>query len=250
MIYSKSRDFLFIKGRKVAGTSVEIALTSVCGPDDILTPITPIDEYERLQLYGRGAQNYSKSPESERAYLAELLASDRSELARVGKPGEQYGPHTSLRRFIRVFGDLPTTRIFCVERNPYAKVISLINMAGNKFRDYRRHGRPMIMEIDELKETISSRLARDETLLCLNIHLYRNKQGEIPARVLRFESLAADFEQLMADYGIAPTPPLPHAKKGIDSNSIKPRSIFSREQLDKINEMFKEEFETFGYEML
>jgi len=56
MIYSKQNDFLFIKGGKVAGTSVEMALSTVCGPEDIITPITPADELERLRLGGRGAQ--------------------------------------------------------------------------------------------------------------------------------------------------------------------------------------------------
>ena len=49
MIFSKQNDFLFIKGRKVAGTSAEMALSTICGPEDIITPITPIDELERLR---------------------------------------------------------------------------------------------------------------------------------------------------------------------------------------------------------
>ncbi len=59
MIYSRQSDFLFIKGRKVGGTSMEIALSILCGPEDIITPITPVDERERLRRGGRGAQNYS-----------------------------------------------------------------------------------------------------------------------------------------------------------------------------------------------
>ena len=51
MILSVRHKFIFIKGMKVAGTSVEMALAPLCGPDDIVTPISPIDEMERL---GRG----------------------------------------------------------------------------------------------------------------------------------------------------------------------------------------------------
>ena len=43
MILSRKFRFIFIKGRKVGGTSVEMALSTICGPDDIVTPITPID---------------------------------------------------------------------------------------------------------------------------------------------------------------------------------------------------------------
>ena len=250
MIYSKSRDFLFLKGRKIAGTSVEIALSSICGPDDILTPLIPIDEVKRVKLSGKGAQNYSTSREQERAYLVKLLSADRSRIGTLDKPDEMYSPHISLRKFVRQYGKLPTRRIFCVERNPYAKVISSANMTGTTFDDYKRRGRPMKSDVDELKKIIANRLDKNEALLCRNISLYRYRKGRMPVRVLRFESLATDFEQLMTEYGITPVPPLPHAKKGIGSNSIDPHSIFTREQLDKINEMFKAEFEAFGYEML
>ena len=250
VIYSKSRDFLFVKGRKVAGTSVEIALSSVCGPEDILTPMTPIDELERIRLYGTGARNYSASPEIERKYLAWLSAANRKAIARVDKPDERYIAHMSLKKFVGEYGTLPTKRVFCVERNPYAKIISWANMTGPNFRAYKQHGRQMTMEVDQLRQVIANRLAEPEMLSCRNIALYRYRKGRMPVRVLRFESLATDFEQLMMEYGITPAPPLPHAKKGIGSNSIDPHSIFTREQLDKVNEMFKAEFEEFGYEML
>ena len=40
-LLSFSRDFIFIKTRKTAGTSLEIHLAAQCGPDDIVTPIYP-----------------------------------------------------------------------------------------------------------------------------------------------------------------------------------------------------------------
>ena len=47
MILSEKHKFVFIKGMKVAGTSVEMALSTLCGPHDIVTPISPIDELAR-----------------------------------------------------------------------------------------------------------------------------------------------------------------------------------------------------------
>ena len=43
MIASHQHRFIFLKTRKTAGTSVEIALSKVCGPDDIITEISPED---------------------------------------------------------------------------------------------------------------------------------------------------------------------------------------------------------------
>lgn len=57
MIVSHRHRFIFLKTMKTAGTSFEIALSSVCGPKDIITEITPNDEETRRQLGFRVAQN-------------------------------------------------------------------------------------------------------------------------------------------------------------------------------------------------
>ncbi|MGV8839224.1 MAG: sulfotransferase family 2 domain-containing protein [Bauldia sp.] len=57
MIVSHRYRFIFLKTMKTAGTSFEIALSSVCGPKDIITEITGNDEETRRQLGFRGAQN-------------------------------------------------------------------------------------------------------------------------------------------------------------------------------------------------
>lgn len=61
VIYLTAPDILFLKPRKVAGTSLEIALSRYAGPDDIITPITGTDEKARRARGFRGAQNYACS---------------------------------------------------------------------------------------------------------------------------------------------------------------------------------------------
>jgi hypothetical protein len=41
MILSHRHRFIFIKTLKTAGTSIEVSFSRYCGPDDVLTPITP-----------------------------------------------------------------------------------------------------------------------------------------------------------------------------------------------------------------
>jgi hypothetical protein len=56
MIVSHEHKFIYLKTKKTAGTSIELALSRLCGPDDIITPLTKIDE--ALRARWRGAQNW------------------------------------------------------------------------------------------------------------------------------------------------------------------------------------------------
>ena len=56
MIVSHEHKFIFLKTKKTAGTSIELALTELCGPEDVITPLTEIDEARRAN--GRGPQNW------------------------------------------------------------------------------------------------------------------------------------------------------------------------------------------------
>src|SRR6516162_4864424 len=103
MILSEAHRFLFVKGVKVGGTSVEIALSTICGPEDIVTPITPIDELKRLEI-DAGARNYSGDRTAELAYLESLRRTAVSDLAKVAIPSTPYYNHIPLRDILRLRG--------------------------------------------------------------------------------------------------------------------------------------------------
>jgi hypothetical protein len=248
MIFSRQYDFLFIKGRKVAGTSVEIALSTVCGPDDIITPITPIDELERLRRGGRGAQNYSVDRNEERNYLERLAQAGADAVTKKHSRSQLYASHMSLQDFVDRFGSLPTRRDFCVERSPYSKVISKAVMAAN-FTKYKRKGKSMSLAPEQIPVVVAAYMQREAAFeICRNVELYRGADTKVSVRALRQEFLFDDFAALMKDYNISPVPELPHAKQGINSNQLDPKSVFTRDQLNTINDFFSEEFDTFGYE--
>ena len=250
LIYSRLHNFIFLKGKKVAGTSVEMALASVCGPDDIITRIQPIEERARLKDTGRGAQNYSESPEKEKEYLKHIASTSDGERVEVAFKADLYRNHMSLSDFAHRFGSIPTRRIFCVERSPYAKIISAANMAG-KFKKYKTGEQQMIdVNVDQIRGAIKRRFDTGRIGGCRNIDNYRDPDGGVHLRVLRFESLSQEFSALMDEYGIAPAPTLPHAKRGANSNDFDPKDIFTRDQIDQVNDLYAEEFDTFGYERL
>jgi hypothetical protein len=56
MILSHEHKFIFLWTKETAGTSIELALSELCGPDDVITPLTREDEARRAGR--RGAQNW------------------------------------------------------------------------------------------------------------------------------------------------------------------------------------------------
>lgn len=58
MIICHTARLVFVKTKKVGGTSFEIALSRHCGPDCIITPISERDEAVRARLGFRGPQNH------------------------------------------------------------------------------------------------------------------------------------------------------------------------------------------------
>lgn len=60
MIISHKYKFIFLKPRKVAGTSLEIALAKHCGDEDIITPITNYSEFSDSAFYNQPIKNYEE----------------------------------------------------------------------------------------------------------------------------------------------------------------------------------------------
>jgi len=248
VILSHLHRCIFIKGVKVAGTSIEIALSGFCGPDDIITPITPIDELQRLTMNG-GARNYSEDPAAEAEYLKKLQRTTIADLPRVAHPPAVYFNHMPLRDVLHLRSSVALDyRVVCVERNPYAKIISWANYKLS-FSSYDTGGE-MRSNRDELKNYLESAIDDRSVVAVKNIERYRGLNGRVSAHVMRFEHLTADFREFALELGIDYQQPLPHAKKGISANSIDPRDLLGRRHITLINALFAEEFETFHYQRI
>lgn len=242
MILSLRHRFVFVRARKVAGTSVEIALSTLCGPDDIVPPILPIDERLRQDMGGH-CGNYSDNPTLERAFLTMIRAAGPDQLAAISPPPMYYRPHMSVTQIEAAYGaSLADFVLLCVERDPFAKIISELHMRRN-FGAYRSAAQPDMAApladlAGELDRLIASRRARS----LKSAHMYGNRTP----RVLRYEQIEHDLADFAADLGVA-VPPLPHAKRGPMSNTIDPLTVFRRDQIDWINRYFAAELAAFGY---
>jgi hypothetical protein len=247
MILSHKFKFIFVKGKKVAGTSVEMALSTICGPSDIVTPITAIDELQRLTMGGR-SQNYSIDRDTEEAYIREIHAKPLRDLSQLSVPKEKYYNHMSLQEIMKAYAaPLTDYAIVCVERSPYGKILSWANMVLT-FKSYQE-GAQMQSDLVALRRFIDQALDNDDFIEVRNIDLYRGSDNGVAARPMRYENLLADFTKFLQGLDVEDPPYLPHAKKGL-AKYLEPREFFRKDQLRKINDLFSEEFSTFGYDRI
>jgi hypothetical protein len=177
VIVSHRHRLIFLKTRKTAGTSVEIALSRVCGPDDVITRLTDEDEELRRSVGGVGPQNTGSPP----------------------LPAKPFN-HMPARGVRRVVGR-ETWRGYhrvAIERNPWDLVVSQYYW---RYRDEE----PPPFE-DFVRRPVLQKLADK------NAAIYR-LQGRIAvARMMRYESLDDDLAALWAEQQLPGSPDLPRAK--------------------------------------
>ena len=122
MIISREHEFIFIKTRKTASSSMEIALSKYLGPDDTITPCMPIDEEAlRTGLGFRGPQNFELP-------LRQWRPKDYVDAA-MGRRPKLFSAHASAQKVSTYLApdDFRRYRKILTIRNPYSYVVSLYN---------------------------------------------------------------------------------------------------------------------------
>jgi len=145
MIYLKDKNLLFIKSGKVAGTSVEIALSANATDEDIVTPFGPFeDELKRDEVGGHFPVNWAEKKEDETlAYKKFKTLKALSKAGRLpeGKVsvfrGHRFRGHIRADQIVELCGEsfLKDAHVVVISRHPYDRL-----MSGAHFRAKTRPG--------------------------------------------------------------------------------------------------------------
>lgn len=246
MIISHKYKFIFIKTRKTAGTSVEIALSRYCDRDDVLSPISLSDEPIRGRSFCRP-----------RNYLSAGTGTDlgRDVLWSVASRIEQMRPNTvpfrlrkkwsnwmgsdSIRANNGYYNHMSAAEIkalcasevwdsyfkFCIEREPIDKTIS----------DYFYRSK---------HSTIDEYL--DDGNFCSDFYKYSIDQRICVDKIINFSSLSDELSEVCRDLGIPFDGWIPRAKSGHRSKSLTV-DMMSEHQLQRIRAAFHKEADALDF---
>jgi hypothetical protein len=239
MIISRLHNFIFIKTRKTAGSSIETALAAHAGPDDIVTPFGPDEESERYRAFPNAfPRNYSADKALEKAYRDAIVSSDRSAMRNAFRAlgevnqGSGFGRHAGAKRAIKLAGEKfwDGAYKFTVERHPYEKAVSLA-WFGRGRRDFAE--------------------ALDEVLQgkgYANFNLYSIDGKPAVDFIVRYESLADDMAVVEKKLGLDIVAKLPRQKSHQRIDRRPAREVLTDAQKKIVRDTCRDEFAYFGYE--
>lgn len=232
MIVSHRHRFIFLKTSKTAGTSIEIALSRFCGPDDIITPISEEDERLRREAGGRGPQNYE-------GRVWQYTPSDWWKKLVHRNPVSRFYNHIPARKARRRLGEGVWDRYFkfCVARNPWDRVISQYH--------WRQRNVPEA-ELPTVREFLESRHVR--SLQRKGFKLYTINGKVAVDRICRYENLAEELESVRREIGLPEPLELPFAKAGHRRDRRSYRDRLGEAERRRIGELFRDEIELLGYQ--
>jgi hypothetical protein len=228
MIVSHAHKFIFLKTKKTAGTSIELALTKLCGDDDIITPLTAIDEAQREG--GRRAQNWR---------LHSWWTSPRPLWKRrlFKFTAEDYGfyNHMPAEAAKALLNDDHVWRSyfkFAFDRNPWDRQVSFYH---HRYR--REAAAPPFGEF----------IHKDRRARINNYEIYSIGGDVAVDFVGRFESLEDDLKHALSQVGLTLDEALPRAKTTFRKSDATYRSYYDGDTRDIVGTWYEREIKLLDY---
>lgn len=232
MIISHAHRFIFLKTQKCAGTSIELALSEICGPEDVITSLSADDEALKSAA-GRPAQN-TVIPIAYRPLDWRLREVLRFRTSWRASKFYEHMPASKIRRSMDpvLFDSYQKVTIV---RNPWDREVSLY------FWHYRKkETRPSFERFVQMPRFRPQRKTFD--LYSIN--------GEIVAgTILRYETLREDFNRFIATLGVDRELELPNAKGAHRPRVARNyREFYTAKTQSIVARRYANEIEVFGYQ--
>lgn len=224
MIISDKHQFVFIKTRKTAGTSLELAFAQICGNKDVITPLGKRDEILRGELGILVPQNYNVAIENYKLldFVKVILKLKKRQFYNHNS-AERVKQYTNKKKWDAYYK-------FAFDRNPWDKVISsywFVTRGRISIKEY--------IESGEAKKNAS------------NYHLYSSNGKVIVDKVYRYEDLQKALNDLSMRFGVEKPIELPRAKGNIRKDKRPYEEVLTEELIQIIGKEFKDEIELLCY---
>lgn len=228
MIVSHKHRFIFLKTRKTGGTSIELALRQLCGPDDVITTIAEDgDGYP-----GLGPQNYFH-PKSE------WPASERIKWA-LGHRPHRVNNHPRLGFWNHTPATVARAKLgrttwreyfkFSVERNPWDRQVSFY------FWTIKR-GPSRKAPFPEFLQSCSP---------LDNWSVYAIDDKVEVDHIIRYGDLQSSLSETLKKIGLV-APSLPNAKSNFRPKGVHYRELYDEESLETVARWHRREIDYFGW---
>ncbi|EEE38781.1 hypothetical protein RKLH11_2625 [Rhodobacteraceae bacterium KLH11] len=225
MMILKEQKLVFIKTKKTAGSSIEIALGQLLKPGDFASPLT--NDEERLR---RGKRKI-------------VLNSVKLLRERGGGKVRVRDPHAGFEVVKRYLPDIAEDcTSFCVERNPWDKAVSAFY--------FWMHQRKL--EITNPTDQFAG-FCRAQVRYFSSFGQYSENGEVVVDKVLQYDNLRTEFDDFMKEMGVeAVSLDSVRAKSGIRKS--KRFELFygddwSFETVDQVAKVFRREIDVFGYDI-
>ncbi len=235
MLLSHAHKFIYIKTYKTGSTSVEAALSGVCGPQDVITEAS-----EQLRdVRAKPAQNFRlEHPSKPSRPLWKSL---------LGRPERHYHPS------VGYYEHMPAWRVrtyvgadvwqryfkFSFERNPWDRQVSWYNY---KTKSKTAAAKPSFdaFNADRRRAWVE------------NWDLYTEGGAQVLDFVGRYETLEADFARVLTEIGLSGQVSLPKANvskvRSPKDDAAAYRAYYTDASRALVAEWYQPEIRHFGYE--
>lgn len=243
MIISHKHKFIFSKPRKVAGSSIQLALAKHCGPDDIITPLLLKKD---VDAEGDIQNDYARNDKGWFNHMKPYRT--------IKKLGRDHWDEYFTFSIVRNPWDMLVSRYFWNKKGgaPTASISDVLKEIGQEPLNIDKYGK-LVSTLR--RDIMGKKVSADDTFedfmknLPTNVkntaYYFDSRGNEWQDFVIRFEHLDEDYKSVCEKVGI-PYEPLPQLKTKT-RKSRDYREFYTPELRDWVAREFAQEIEHFGY---